>query len=160
MAISNRFIRKKRGSQELALQITSMADIFTILLVFLLKSFSTGATTLAPNENMTLPEALKSAPIIDTVKLEISRGTIILDDKRIATLSQFQFDPADLEANGLPKSLGEAFTRQRGRDTLEKYPKILVLADQGTPYGTLRRVLASAASSGFEDFKLVVVQNQ
>jgi biopolymer transport protein ExbD len=158
--MQNRFIRKKKGSQDLVLQITSMADIFTILLVFLLKSFSTGASSLAPSDNLTLPEAQKSGAVVDTLKLEISRGTILLDDKQVATLNQFQFDPAELQANDLPRALGEAFARQRQKDTLEQHPKMLVLADQGTPYGTLRRVLASASASGFEDFKLVVVKDQ
>ena len=37
------FTIKRPGSGDMALQITSMADIFTIILVFLLKSFATGS---------------------------------------------------------------------------------------------------------------------
>lgn len=155
-----RFGKRNKNNQEMALQITSMADIFTILLVFLLKSFSTGATTIVPSASMVLPEAESSNPAVDTLKLEIAQDSVILDDKKITDLNHFQFDPSDMESNGVPKSLNAAFTKQRQKDTLHQYPRMMVLADEGTPYGTLKTVLASAAYSGFEGFKLVVVENK
>lgn len=155
-----RFGKRHKPNQDMVLQITSMADIFTILLVFLLKSFSSGASDITPSNNMTLPEGRSLDAATDTIKLEIAQNMITLDDKKIADLNQFQFDPADMESNGLPKSLSAAFTHQRQKDTLAQAPRIMVLADQSTPYGTLKTVLASASYSGFDGFKLVVVENK
>ena len=70
--MSKRYAKKARISSEMALQITSMADIFTILLVFLLKSFSTGVTNITPSGNMVLPEAHKVDALVETLKVEIS----------------------------------------------------------------------------------------
>lgn len=155
-----RFGKKHKPSQDMVLQITSMADIFTILLVFLLKSFSSGVSNITPTGNLVLPETKTSDPATDTLKLEIAQDMVLLDDKKITDLNHFQFDPADLQSNGLPKSLSAAFTHQRQKDTLHQYPRMMVLADQGTPYGTIKTILASASYSGFEGFKLVVVENK
>jgi biopolymer transport protein ExbD len=160
MSRRSRFGKRHAASQDMVLQITSMADIFTILLVFLLKSFSSGASDITPSNNMTLPEGKSLDPVTDTIKLEIAGDMVTLDDHKICDLNHFQFDPADIGSNGLPKSLSAAFTHQRQKDTLSQAPRIMVLADQATPYGTLKTILASASYSGFDGFKLVVVENK
>ncbi|NDG85844.1 MAG: hypothetical protein EBX52_12520, partial [Proteobacteria bacterium] len=43
----------------LPLQITSMADVFTILLVFLLKGVSTDAITITPSASLRLPVGIE-----------------------------------------------------------------------------------------------------
>ena len=156
----NRFASKNRAPTDMSLQITSMADIFTILLVFLLKSFSTGATNLAPSADMVLPEVKESVPLIETLKLEVAKNTIIVDEKPVTRLRGFDFEPADLERDGTPRSLNAALAKERQKNTLQKYPRLMILADQDVPYSTVRRVLASASNSGFEDFKLVVVEDK
>lgn len=144
----------------MSLQITSMADIFTILLVFLLKSFATDASTITPHDNISLPEVKKSDSLAESLKLEISQKAILVDDKHISDLRNFQFDSTDLEVNGTPRSLNTVLIQIRKRDTLKRYPKLLILSDQNAPFSTVKRVLASASSSGFEDFKLVVVEDK
>lgn len=144
----------------MSLQITSMADIFTILLVFLLKSFSTDAAKITPHENLSLPVAGTSQPIVEAMRVEILQNLILIDDKPIAELNGFLFDPKDLESNGTSRSLSTVFIEKARKDSLQKYPRLLVLADQKAPFSTIKRVLASASNGGFEDFKLVVVEDQ
>jgi biopolymer transport protein TolR len=77
-----RFGRRGHGNEDMVLQITSMADIFTIILVFLLKSFATGTTSIEPGE-ITLPESVMTDPVTETNKIQIAENGILLDDKRI-----------------------------------------------------------------------------
>jgi len=152
--------KPRQLNSEMVLQITSMADIFTILLVFLLKSFSTGVSTISPSSNMTLPESKKTNPIVETLKLEVSSSSIMMEDKQILQLNDFQITPTEFESNGSLRSLNAALSQQISKDTLLKTHQILILADQNTPYSTLKKVLASAATNGFLDYKLVVVEDQ
>ncbi len=158
--MKNRFIKNKNQSEDVSLQITSMADVFTILLVFLLKSFSTDVSKLTPHETLILPAAQKSATLVETLKLEISKNLILLDDKLVTELSKFSFDPIDLESNGTSRSLNTLLIHQRRKDTLKKTTQMMILADQQTPFATIKRVLASASANGYENFKLVVVEDQ
>ncbi len=155
-----RFGKKDAPSQDMVLQITSMADIFTILLVFLLKSFSTGVTSLTPATDITLPEVARAEQLQESLKLEISRDAILMDDKRITQLLDFNVSALDQEGDGTPRSLNAALIGQRQKNTLQKFPKLMILADQDAPYRTIKRVLASATNTGFAEFKLVVVEEQ
>lgn len=160
-------IRKPLNS-DLALQITSMADIFIILLVFLLKSFNSGAINIMPSPGLKLPEAATTREQIQALNLEISESAIQVDNRPVTPLKSFQFDKADLQPNGISVSLDRALETQRKRQDLiaksnsdvQVDSKILVIADGRAPYGTIKSVLSSAAIHGFSDFKLVVLRKE
>lgn len=153
-------------TEEMTLNITSMADIFTIILVFLLKSFSTGSINITPASGTSLPVAHSPASAIEALKLEVSGNAILLESKPILTLNNFRFPAGDIQANQTSRALGTALERERKRQMLiaasnpsvKVDAKIIVVADQKTPYATLKHVLASAAVQGYTDFKLAVIQ--
>lgn len=167
------------------LQITSMADIFTIILVFLLKTLSTGISSITTTD-VILPEAKAGDEVIETVKVEIAENSILIDGKPTSMLKKFRFDKRDLESNNTSRTLNSALIvemeKQRQKEKLKKRElasasgvkvdesqaanednpavHLLVLADQKTPYATLKSVLASASNAGVSDFKLMVVEDQ
>ena len=162
------FKSRKVGGTDVALQITSMADIFTIILVFLLKSFAGGTMNVAPSEGLKLPVAAtdKSSPPAPTI--EISEKAVQVENAYVSPLVGFRFPAGELRNNGIPHALDSVLDKQRKRQELiakansdvNLDSKIMILADQRTPYGTIRSVVSTAALHGFTDFKLVVVQKE
>lgn len=163
------FGKKKRrhsSSGEMELQITAMADIFTVLLVFLLKSYATSAATITPSKDVMLPSGAGSDNPVEALKVEISQAGVLIEGQPAAPLTEFAFDSQDLQANGASKALVSALERERKRQLLiaQNNPdvkvdaKIIVISDQRAPYSTVKSVLASAALNGYTDFKLAVVQ--
>src|SRR3989338_3703112 len=146
--------KRRKTSGEMVLQITSMADIFMILLVFLLKSYSATLQSMTPMGDTQLPEAVAKGEIKDTLKIEISKTSLLVDQKPTVKLTNYLF-PQEL-ANGyniLNDTLAEA------RKTSGKFdPNLVILADHKTPYETLKVVMASAASQGYVDLQLLVVE--
>jgi biopolymer transport protein ExbD len=59
------------------IQITSMVDMFVILLVFLLKSYSTSPVNITPSKNLTLPKSAAVVDPQDVLKLVVSKGCFI-----------------------------------------------------------------------------------
>lgn len=183
-----RFLKRGAHREEMTLQITAMADIFTVLLVFLLKSFSSGITQITPTADLMLPIAEAKDAVVTVLKLEIAKDSLLLDDKPLLTLAEFKFNPSDLESDGTPRALNAALVRERNKKPLnfkktsraarakagttaetpeldpendpENFSKIMLLADQNTPYAVLKRIMDTAANHGFSDFKLVVVEDQ
>jgi biopolymer transport protein ExbD len=159
------FKSSRRGSEEMSLQITSMADIFTILLVFLLKSYSTSALAISPSKGLELPQAQASDEQVEALKVMVSESSVEVEGQPAATLEHFTFDSKDIQ-NGASVSLNEALEKARKRQLLiaqsntdvKVDSKIIVVADQHAPYSTLKTVLASAALQGYTDFKLAVVK--
>jgi biopolymer transport protein ExbD len=169
-------IRSEEGATDMGLQITSMADIFTIILVFLLKSISGGAT-LEPTAEMNLPnvEVPDKDSIRDTVKIEISKNAVLVDTKPVMTLYNFLIDsraPASavvtegLGANanlaaqaGVSQSVLKALMehRTKGGAGENGNTRIVVMADEETPYSTLKAMMNTAAVAGYVDMQLIVV---
>ena len=154
------FLKKKKLSEDMTLQITSMADIFMILLVFLLKSYSTTLTTVSPSRDTKLPVAASSGEMMkDTLKLEVASDGILVDQKPVVRLKNFEFAPSEIQPSGNSEALFKVLYAERKRlPEPNQDSNLLILADENTPYSTIRPILASAASAGFVDLQLVVVQ--
>jgi len=137
-----------------------------IILVFLLKSYTTGAINLSPAQGMLLPEAQASEASVEALKVEISETSVSVEGQSIATLKNFRFDASDVQQNGVSNTLSKTLDRERQRQLMiakansdvKVDPKILVVSDQRVPYQTVKTVLASAALHGYTDFKLAVVK--
>lgn len=178
-----RWKKVKRSSQEMSLNITSMADIFTIILVFLLKSFSAEGSSLTPSLLLQLPSAKRGLQTTEMLKVEISGDAINVDGKIAANLHQFEFPPGEVAPetmihrgidnaiaaarakHPLPKQLTDAALvgEAAPQATQLKSPienNITIMADHNTPYNTLKSVLASAANHGYVNYKLVVVKEE
>jgi len=161
----SKFKRRAPLSDEMSLQITSMADIFTILLVFLLKGYGSSAMSLTPAKGLILPEAQAAEAQVEALRVEITDSAVLLEGNPVSELRDRRFAASELQGNGTAKSLLPAFEKERKRQLLiaksnsdvHVDPKLIVVSDQHVPYGTLKAVLASAAVNGYTDFKLAVV---
>ncbi|HTL11944.1 MAG TPA: biopolymer transporter ExbD [Bdellovibrionota bacterium] len=166
-----RFGKKKKAKPstgDVSLNITAMADIFTIILVFLLKSYSTSAVSVSPSAGTTLPGADATPPEYETLKIEVGEKAVIVENTTAATLVDRKFASTDLDEKRVSRSLNAVLAKERKRQEIisranadvKNDGKVMIMADKKTPYQTLKTVLASAAVNGFTDFKLVVVKNE
>lgn len=168
MSAKKTFLRKSHLEPDMNLQITSMADVFIIILVFLLKSYAGGSIDVTPSKGVTLPVASVNSASVNALKVEISESAVLVESQPAATIKDFNFPASDLGASGTSKSLGVALEKERQRQMLitKNNPevkvdaRIIIVADQRVPYVTLKSVLATAAVSGYTDFKLAVVNRE
>ncbi len=157
--------KNRNLSDEMTLQITSLADIFTIILVFLLKSYATSAVSITPTSGMKIPESQFLEPPVEALKVEISENYIQVENKPVVNLHHFRFDSGEIQPNLTSKLITHALEIEKKRQqyiaqsnaNVKVDSKILIIADQKVPYITLKSVLASAAINGFTDYKLVAV---
>ena len=172
-----RFSTKNHSEIDTEINITAMADIFTVLLVFLLKSFSSGFSTLVPPAGIEIPSAMATKVAPESLKVEISSSSIAIDGKKVLGLQGFILPQNEILADGTLKSVAIAFDEQRKKrlKTLELVKKdrdlsstnekqnslnnqqMILVSDKGTPYEVIKPILASAAVSGFTDIKLLVI---
>lgn len=149
------------------IQITSMVDMFVILLVFLLKSYSTSPVQISPNKDLTLPESTAQVDPEDVVKLVVSKNGIFLEDHKVMELSFGKVLPEDVDKTDgqflkkLFDELDSQAKKTRGiaavNDTVEFDGKILMQADRDLPYSLLQKVLYTSMLAGYSDMKLAVV---
>jgi biopolymer transport protein ExbD len=172
---SGRRARRSGGQEEVALQITSMADIFTILLVFLLKSYSVSAIDIDVGKEIKLPVATGGTESVEAMKVQVTETGITLEGKPVVKFEKYAPRAGEISKDGSMPELVKALKAEREKqrqiasaavkqgekpeEAVKKNfdSKLLVIADKKVPYHLLKNVLASASEMDFTDFKLVVV---
>ncbi|MBD3322615.1 MAG: hypothetical protein GF350_16055 [Chitinivibrionales bacterium] len=157
--------RKSRSQTQVKLNITSMMDMFTIILVFLLKSFSTQGQLVTPAKGLLLPTSSieRSADQAQTIK--ISKNTIVVEDvlavggdEYAALLDQKEFMIGPLydvltrfaeEAQRLAEATGKEFSGE-----------ITIQGDVAIPYNILTRVMYTCGQAGYPVMNLIVYRKE
>jgi biopolymer transport protein ExbD len=164
------FGRKKKNHEtgEVALQITSMADIFTILLVFLLKGLASDAIQIAPSNGTRLPAGVHTSALDETaLQVEISEKGILVEKEFVTPLQAYRIaDSKNLTKEGTIPSLNDRLTKERERqkliaqtnDTVKIDPRVIIMSDQQVPFATMKPILRSLASQGYSEIKFAVVK--
>ena len=141
-----------KRNQTFTLNITSMTDMFTIMLVFLLQSFASGQVNIEPVAGLRLPSSNSDKNPIEGVKLSMSQSELRIDQKTLAQIKNNEVESSAVD----PKDLN--FIRPLF-DELQKLNAksgvVLLQADQELPYSTLRKVMYTASMAGFPNVKLV-----
>lgn len=161
-----RFI-DKRSPSTFKIQITSMVDMFVILLVFLLKSYSTSPVNLTASKDLTLPASTSSKDPTDVLKLVVSKVGIFVDDKKVVDFKNGDLDIKDVEASDtqfiralyteLDAQASKAKNIAAVNDTLQFDGKVIMQADRNMPYELLRKVMYTSMMAGYADLKLAVM---
>jgi biopolymer transport protein ExbD len=167
--------RRRQGTEEIALQITSMADVFTILLVFLLKSYSVSAIDVDVGKEIKLPIANGGTESVEAMKVQVTESGITLEGHPVIKFEKYSPSAGEVSKDGTIPELVKALKKEREKqrqiasasvksgekteDAVKKNfdTKLLVIADKKVPYKLLKNVLSSASEMDFTDFKLVVV---
>lgn len=147
-----------KRNQTFGLNITSMTDMFTILLVFLLQSFAAGEVNLDPVSGVRLPSSSTEKNPVDGARVSISASEIKFDNKVVAAVKDNKVDAVALDAhdNQFIKPLFDQLKELNTKnEKLAKTGKVLLQADENLPYDLLRKVMYTASMAGFPNVKLV-----
>lgn len=157
----------KRSPSTFKIQVTSMVDMFVILLVFLLKSYSTSPVQLTPSDKMTLPASTATKDPVDVVKLMVSKDAIYVEDKKVADLKGGVVDVKDMDVNdtqfirALYTELDQQATKSRTiaskNEEVEFDGKVILQADRSLPYELLKKVMYTSMMAGYSDVKIAVL---
>ena len=138
-----------------------MMDMFTILLVFLLKTYSTHGQLINPSQDLTLPHSrVQHEPELG-LDVTVSSDWILVNGKAVvqteALLSQEGYIIPRLqetllryarEAEKMESLYGAAFSG-----------KVTIQGDRRLPYRLLIKVMATCGQSNFPNMRLVVYRD-
>ncbi|HXH30096.1 MAG TPA: biopolymer transporter ExbD [Bacteriovoracaceae bacterium] len=157
--MKKRFSRK-RNRESIDVDITSLLDILTILLVFLLKSYNASDLKLDLTGKLEMAESdareiTKYAPVVQVNK----EARVFLDNKEIGRL------PASGEMKVLTEALKQAKAKLAASNTkkIEKQrvneELVNLVFDRDMDYGIVQRVMNDSALAGYSQFKFIVKGN-
>src|SRR5690606_6851567 len=90
---------ERRTPSSFKIQITSMVDMFVILLVFLLKTYSTSPVNITPKDGLRLAESTVTEDPVDVVKLVVATDGVFVEEKKVLDLEQGRIPAAAADTN-------------------------------------------------------------
>jgi len=153
LSARNRFGRRGK----LALQLTSLLDMFTIILVFLMVSFQAEDKDFVLHAGLELPQSSAKSPFKTGVNLAITLDGVLVEGRKVYDLKNGQAAEKDHEA-GRAEGITQAIAHDWGQLKREEGEEdiVVIQADKGLPYRTIHLVMRSAAYAGAYRFRLVV----
>jgi biopolymer transport protein ExbD len=150
--------QRRREKQEVDVDITSLLDILTILLVFLLKSYNASDLKLDLTKGIEMADSdskvmTRFAPVVQVNR----ESKVFLNNKEIGRL------PASGEMIILTNKLKEerAKTEENNKMKKQQYNAELVnlVFDKEMDYQIVQRVMHDSALAGYSQFKFIVKGN-
>lgn len=159
MRNTRRIKRMSRNRVKIAkMPLTSLMDVFTILVFFLLVNSGSVQVMEAPKE-MKLPESRVEAKPRETVVIFVSKEEVLVQGQLVAMVEdilndrQGALDPitvrlAELKDNIVgPSTLAVAASQE-----------VTILADKSVPFTVIRKIMSTCTGEGYENVSLAVIQ--
>jgi biopolymer transport protein ExbD len=143
------------------LMITSMMDMFTIILIFLLFQFSEKPETINMMENIELPRSTAKMEHTETIKLVLTRNSLHINDDMIAKVKKGRIiglNPQNLKTSALYQRLAIKYKQSaENPDEIEPKNHILLLCDRRHRFKTINDIVKTAALAGYPNFQFGVL---
>lgn len=156
---------KKRLTTDIFLHLTPMIDMFTIILLFLLKSYSVSEFQMTPPKDVNLPTSLsKTAPQLALV-VSASPTGIFIEGEKVATIYNGVLNPYELDGLVIKPLLAKlnrygkiSKYKQSQREDFTFTGNILLQADRTLPFSIIKRIMFTAEHADFSLFKFAVLK--
>ncbi len=153
--------RRNKSISSFTLRLTSMIDMFTILLVFLLKSFSVEGEIMSVASDLRLPESTAQTPPKAAPILVVTSEWIILDGKPIEKVSTIASQKQNLIAP-LKTQLAAIRAFSANLSALDRSMNlkgdITIQGDREIPFALLKKIMFTCGQEGFNNMLLAVNQ--
>jgi biopolymer transport protein ExbD len=142
------------------LNLTSMVDMLTILVVFLLQTFSASGELLVVSKNIVLPEAsnfkdLERAPVVG-----VSKDSVTLDGRPVADAAELNKEnTVDWKITDLHDQLVTLKNNFKLLHPTENFNgTVIVQADKQVDFKVVKKVMYSCAVAGYNNVNFAVNQ--
>jgi biopolymer transport protein ExbD len=158
--------RFKKEKDKATLNITSMMDMFTIILVFLLKSFSAEGSILTNADNLVLPNsASKKKPSEVSLQLAVTQDMILLDNQAVVPTEDARKIPPEAHDPSITKlkerleacfKVEEEMVKAGALNAVQG--KIIVQVDKNIEFDLLFKIMRTCGISGYTNMNFAVME--
>ena len=159
MRNSRRIKRMSRNRPKISkMNLTSLMDVFTILVFFLLVNSGSVELVEAPKDVM-LPESFEESKPRETVVVAVSPETVMVQGKIVAYVADIMdgkeavLDPLGARLAELSESVIGSATQ-----TVSESQEVTILADKSIPFSVLKKIMATCTGQGYTRVSLAVIE--
>ncbi len=160
--------RFRKRKVDASLNITSMMDMFTIILVFLLKSFSADGSLLTNADNLVLPNSeSKKKPQEVNLQLAVTNEMVLVDNQAIVPTEDVRKIPAEENDPIIGKldeklkaclALEEEMVRLGALNSVQG--KIVVQVDKNIDFDVLFKIMNTCGKVGYNNMNFAVMERE
>ena len=140
------------------MNLTSLMDVFTILVFFLLVNSATTEVLETPNR-ISLPDSVAEEKPRETVVIFISPDEVTVQGDSVALVADIvAMGGQDIEPIG--EKLAELSANIIGVSTrvVAESQEVTILADKSVPFHVVKKVMSTCTSQGYSHISLAVMQ--
>jgi biopolymer transport protein ExbD len=165
MSRSNRRQRNK----EAKLNITSLLDVFTIMLLFLLVNFAPKEEDVKLHPGIRLPSSTAEIAAYNAIDVILTEKRLIIEDKEVVRLVKGKFPKSVMDDDTIQPYYDELKKIKRKNDRITKINKrkgiskrniVLFQAEKDISFKLIDKVMMTTAQAGFMNFKFAVLKKQ
>jgi len=152
---------KRMGRNRLKItkmNLTSLMDVFTILVFFLLVNSGSVEVLDSPKE-VTLPESRVEMKPRETVVIFVSADEVLVQGQLVAYVDEILAEQASA-LEPIAARLAELKENVIGINTLtvSTSQEVTILADKSVPFTVIKTIMSTCTGEGFENVSLAVTQ--
>jgi biopolymer transport protein ExbD len=159
MKYSRRIKRMSRNRTKITkMNLTSLMDVFTILVFFLLVNSATSEVLDTPKQ-ITLPDSIVESKPRETVVVFVSAEHVMVQGETVALVEDIlATEGQDIEP--IARRLTELSENVIGFRTMvvAESQEITILADKSVPFSVVKKIMSTCTSQGYGRISLAVMQ--
>ena len=159
MRNSRRIKRMSRNRVKITkMNLTSLMDVFTILVFFLLVNSGSVELVEAPKE-VKLPESREESKPRETVVIFVSKDVVLVQGEIVARVNDI-LEEQEGAIGPINARLAELKQNIVGPSTLAVAgsQEVTILADKSVPFVVIRKIMSTCTDEGYENVSLAVIQ--
>jgi biopolymer transport protein ExbD len=167
--MARRSLRRHKKANNFDIDITSLLDILTIMLVFLLQSYNSSGVIINVPKGIELPHSNSESLNNFGVNIQISQTQIWVDDKEV--LNTENADGSKIYDEGGRRVIPLFDQLVKVKELIKQSEKLSpqakkfggtanLIVDKSLKYSYVKKIMYTCAAAGFKEFKFVVMSEK
>jgi biopolymer transport protein ExbD len=152
--------RNSRKPKSTGMMLTSLMDIFTVLVLYLIANQGTGVTLDTP-KTVRIPDSIVETAPRRSIVMAVSETEVQIQGVPIITIADVISNQKDYIEPVRQEMLRlKNLAAEQGDKGISESTEITILADKGIPFKILKKLMSTSSSAGFDKISLAVNQKE
>lgn len=156
--------RRDVQEEETGMALTSLMDIVSIIVVYLLKSYASDPILIQPIAEQKIPLSTMDVSLQNGQAIYVSSRDLVFNEKKLVKLTEGELDPNSVKEHlieSLFSALEEEATRAQeiSSNLGEEWEgRVIIIGDEDLKFTSLVDVMFTAGRAGFKQFSFCIIQ--
>jgi hypothetical protein len=165
-------MKQKKGRKKVQLKggfiITSLLDVFTIMLLYLMKSYSSEGSILTNADNLVLPNSISTKRPTDVnLQISVTQDMICVDNTPCCPTEDVRKIPQENPDPSVPKLFDRLDSKYRQEEEMVKLGalnkvegKITIQVDKNIDFDVVFKIMNTCGKVGYNNMNFAVMERE